>query len=147
MGCVPASESSPQTAVTIHLNGPIAGKQAELSGLAWLGDNLILLPQYPERFGTSDGVLFEIPKQELLDYLDGKSNEPIVPNTIKFSAPGLKDGIKHYQGFEAISFWHQHVYLTIESGKNNEMMGYLVSGTISSDFTEIKIDTDRKSVV
>ena len=133
--------SGTQSGIIIPLSGPIATKQAELSGLTWIGDTLILLPQYPERFGPGEGVLFAIPKQAILDYLDGKSKMPISPATIKFSAPGLKDQIKDYEGFEAIGFLNQHVYLTIESGKNNEMMGYLVSGVISSDFAEINIDT------
>jgi hypothetical protein len=136
-------ESGAQAAITIPLGGSIASKEAELSGLAWMGDTLVLLPQYPERFGPGEGVLFTISKQVLLDYLDGISKEPIVPNTIKFVAPGLKDGIKHYQGFEAIGFWNQQVYLTIESGKNDKMMGYLISGTLSSDHTEIDMDTSR----
>jgi len=130
-----------KNAITIHLKGPIDTQDAELSGLAWMDDNLVLLPQYPDRFGPGEGVLFSIPKQTILDYLDGKSKEPIVPNKIKFHAPGLADGIKHYQGFEAIGFSNRRVYLTIESGKNDKMMGYLVSGTISADLSEITIDT------
>ncbi|MEP6896669.1 MAG: hypothetical protein ABI986_13775, partial [Chloroflexota bacterium] len=130
-----------QSGTIIRLDGAIADSQAELSGLAWMGDNLVLLPQYPERFGPGEGVLFSIPKQAILDYLDGKSKEPIVPKKIKFHAPGLADGIKHYQGFEAIGFFNRRIYLTIESGKNDKMMGYLVSGTISADLSEINIDT------
>ena len=133
--------SGTQSGISIPLSGPIDSKQAELSGLAWLGDTLVLLPQYPERFGSGEGVLFAIPKQAILDYLDGKSKTPISPTAIKFSAPGLKEQIKDYEGFEAIGFLNQRVYLTIESGKNHKMMGYLVSGTISSDFAEINIDT------
>lgn len=144
-----ATLTSPTVSVTeqpstlIPLSGPIADRSAELSGLAWVGDTLVLLPQYPERFGADEGVLFAIPKQTILDYLEGKSKEPIVPQTIKFNAPGLKDGIKNYEGFEAIGFLDQRVYLTIESGKNDEMMGYLVSGTVSADLSEIDIDTSH----
>jgi hypothetical protein len=135
--------SSEQSIVFIPLKGPITSKKAELSGLAWIDDTLVLLPQYPERFGLNEGVLFAIPKQAILDYLDGKSKEPISPYTIKFIAPGLKDNIQDYEGFEAIGFWNQNIYLTIESGKNNEMMGHLVSGIISSDLKEIRIDTSH----
>jgi hypothetical protein len=143
VGCtanIPSSTTAP-SGVIIPLSGPIDTKQAELSGLAWIGDTLVLLPQYPERFGSGEGVLFAIPKQAILDYLDGKSKAPISPSPIKFNAPGLKKQIKNYEGFEAIGFLNQRVYLTIESGKNNKMMGYLVSGTISSDLAEIKLDT------
>jgi hypothetical protein len=139
---VPSRQSS-KSILYIPLNGPITSKKAELSGLAWIGDTLVLLPQYPERFGTDEGALLSIPKQSILDYLDGKSREPITPNTIKFIAPGLKDSIQNYQGFEAVGFLNQNIYLTIESGNNNQMMGYLVSGTISSDQKEITLDTSH----
>ncbi|MEP7134469.1 MAG: hypothetical protein ABI904_06010 [Chloroflexota bacterium] len=139
----PTVSVSEQPITLISLGGPIAESSAELSGLAWIGDTLVLLSQYPERFGADEGVLFAIPKQTILDYLDGKSKEPIVPHTIKLKAPGLKDGIKNYEGFEAIGFFDQRVYLTIESGKNDKMMGYLVSGTLSADLTEIDIDTEH----
>ena len=68
---IPASATA-KSGVIIPLNGPIDSKQAELSGLAWIRDILVLLPQYPERFGSGEGVLFAISKQTILDYLDGK---------------------------------------------------------------------------
>lgn len=132
-----------QPVTIIPLNGPITSKKAELSGLAWVGDILVLLPQYPEKFGPEDGALFAIPKSAILDYLDGSSKEPISPYLIRFIAPGLKDDIQKYEGYEAIDFWNHTVYLTIESGKDNQMMGYLVSGTISSDLKEVQIDTSN----
>jgi len=135
------NEPGEQSVVEIPLSGSITKKKAELSGMAWIGDTLILLPQYPEKFGPNEGALFAIPKQAILDYLDGKSKEPITPTKITLSAPGLKDGIRDYEGFESIGYWNQTIYLTIESGKNTNMMGYLVSGTISSDLTEIALDT------
>jgi len=136
-------ESGGQSIVEIPLSGSITKKKAELSGMTWIGDTLVLLPQYPEKFGPNEGALFAIPKQAILDYLDGKSKEPIAPNKITLSAPGLKNSIRDYEGFESIVFLNQRVYLTIESGKNNNMMGYLVSGALSSDLTEIILDTSH----
>lgn len=81
-----------------------------------------------------------IPRQAILDYLDGKSEVPILPNEILLKAPGLKDSIPDYEGFESIGFRDQIVYLTIESGNDQAMMGYLVSGTISADLQEITLD-------
>jgi len=132
-----------QPVTLIALDGPIADNKAELSGLAWQGDTLILLPQYPDRFGANEGVLFAIPKKAIMDFLEGKSNQPIIPTTIQFFAPGLKDSIHDFEGYEAIGFSGENVYLTIESGKNEEMMGYLVGGKISDDQSEIRIDISR----
>ena len=39
----------------IALSGPVASSQAEVSGMAWCGDNLILLPQFPEPYSRSSG--------------------------------------------------------------------------------------------
>lgn len=135
--------STEQPVILIALDGPLSKSKAELSGLAWQDDMLILLPQYPERFGKEDGALFAIPKNEILDFLDGKSTQPITPTKIRFRAPGLKDSIQGFEGYEAIAFSGQNVYLTIESGKNEAMMGYLVGGQISADQSEIHIDTSR----
>lgn len=127
----------------IPLDGPIATRQAELSGMAWYGNTLILLPQYPDRFGEGDGILFAIPKQAILDFLVGTSNRPIIPTSVRFSAPGIKHSIKHFEGYEAIAFSGRNVYLTIESGKNNRMMGYLVGGEISENGDEIRLDASH----
>jgi hypothetical protein len=144
-GCsfVPSNkiELREQSVVNIPLSGSITKKKAELSGMAWIGDTLILMPQYPEDFGPNEGALFAIPKRTILDFLDGTSKEPISPSMITLHAPGLEAGIQDYEGFESIGVLNQNIYMTIESGKNNHMMGYLVSGTISSDLTEIVLDT------
>jgi hypothetical protein len=148
MGCnflIPQQRtgSTEQSVEDIPLSGSITKKKAELSGMAWFGDTLILMPQYPEKFGPNEGALFAIPKQTILDYLDGKSMGPISPYKVTLNAPGLKDSIQGYEGFESIAFWNQNIYLTIESGKENDMMGYLVSGTVSSDLKEIILDTSH----
>ncbi|HLO32539.1 MAG TPA: hypothetical protein VK249_25555 [Anaerolineales bacterium] len=135
--------STERSLTLIPMDGPITSKKAELSGLAWHGDMLILLPQYPERFGQNDGVLFAIPKSAILNYLDGKSQDPITPTTIRLSAPGLKESIHGFEGYEAIGFSGENVYLTIESGKNAKMMGYLVEGKVSADQSELQINTSQ----
>jgi len=127
--------------LTIPLDGPISKKKAEISGMAWMGDTLVLLPQYPEKIGEPNAILFTISKQSILDYLDGKFNEPISPGKINLTMPNLKEMIPDYEGFEAIEFRDQDVYLTIESGKDNHMMGYIISGKISSDSSEIRLDS------
>lgn len=131
-----------QALTEIPLEGPITKKKAELSGLAWMGDTLILLPQYPEKLGTP-GILFTIPKTSILDFLDGKSTDPITPGVIHIFMSGIEETIANFEGFEAIIVKSDLVYLTIESGKNDRMMGYIVSGKISSDGTEIRLDASE----
>jgi len=131
----------------IPLSGPIARPEAEISGMAWYRDLLVLLPQYPDRFPVGDaGSLFAMPRSEILDFVQGKSNEPLSPIQIPFYAPGLEMSIRGFEGFEAIAIVGDRVFMTIEAHPSG-MMGYLVAGQISSDLSEIHIDTTRLSQI
>ncbi len=56
----------------IQLEGPASHAQAQFSGMAWLQDELILLPQYPNRMSADgSGIVFAISRQRLLDYYPG----------------------------------------------------------------------------
>lgn len=137
----PGTEMSAERDVqNILLTGPAAGNTAEFSGMAWYGDHLILLPQYPNRFGAGDGALFAIAKTDLLAFIDGKRKEPIAPRAIPLKAPGLVQKIAGFEGFEAIAFVGEQVFLTIES-KPGAMLGYIVKGKIARDLSAIEIDT------
>jgi hypothetical protein len=132
----------------IPLSGPAASRKAELSGMAWYGDTLILLPQYPARFGDGpDGALFAIPKTDLLAYLDGSWTEPLLPQEVPLVAPGLANKLPGYQGFEAIAFQGDQVYLTIETKPRADMLGYLVSGSISPDLSQVSLDVDNLQAI
>lgn len=88
----------------IPLTDPLALRDAEISGMAWYGDYLILLPQYPNMFATQgDGYIFALPKSEIVAFLDGESTEPLDPIQIPFFAPGLRQDIAGFEGYEAIA--------------------------------------------
>jgi len=117
--------------IYITLNGDVTNPDQEISGLAWSGDNLILLPQYP------DEVIFSIPKQDIIEFLDS-SRSTITPNEISWETNGIEKGIKGFEGFESIAFDDSQVYITIEAEKRNQNCGYLAKGTIGD--CGIKID-------
>ncbi len=135
----------PEEPVTlIRLSGPVADASAEISGLAWYSDTLILLPQYPDRFDSNgDGFLYSLPKADILAYLDGRASGPLQPRAIQLTAPGLRKKVPHYQGFESIGFYGDRFFLTIEAGKGTNMMGYLISGMIQPDLSALTLDTTR----
>jgi len=147
----PSSESSlpiEQPVTRIALAGPLADASAEVSGLAWYGDYLIILPQYPHRMSESgDGVIYALHKADILAYLDGESSAPLEPIAIMLEAPGLRKKISGYEGFEAIGFSANRAFLTIEGGEDHEigedhgMMGYLVSGLMAPDMSKLVLDT------
>lgn len=133
-----------QPVIPIPLGGRLADGSAELSGLAWYGDTLILLPQYPRRAtGGNQGYLYALPKQDITDYLDGKLKGPLEPTPIPFDAYGLRDEMREFQGFESIGFSGNRVYLTIEAGSGSSMIGYLVSGKVEPDLSKIVLDSQE----
>jgi hypothetical protein len=141
----PAAAPREVPVTAIPLAGPIAGASAEVSGMAWYDEFLVLLPQYPGRFeGGEDGAFFALAKADLLAFLDGEREAPLEPIPIPFSAPGLAEGIPDFEGYEAIVFWDDRVYLTIEASAGTGMQGYLVSGKISPDLLWLSIDTGSR---
>lgn len=124
--------------IDIPLNGPVAESEAELSGLAWYGEHLILLPQYPQRL---DNQLFALPKDEILAFLAGESSEPLTPLPIPFDASALIDEISGFEGFEAIGFLGDQMLMTVEARGVFSMVGYLASGEIRSDLSDAWLDS------
>lgn len=136
-----AASATEQPVTVLELTGPIAVPEAELSGLAWHGETLILLPQYPERFGDGDGALFALSEIDIQAAL--RAQTPLEPKPIILNAPGLKESIPNFQGYESIVFNGDQVFLTIEAGEGTDMHGYIVSGEISADESEIALDTSK----
>ncbi len=142
---VPAQQPKEVIVQDITLEGEISEAKAEISGLAWYGDYLILLPQYPHLFPSEyDGSLFAIPKSKIAEHLNEVPNSPIKPIPINLNAPGLKDIIEGYEGFESIGFNGNNVFFTVESSPADEMMGYLFKGSISDDMSTIIVDVDKR---
>jgi hypothetical protein len=135
---MPTATAVPEQAVQIiPLAGPLAAASAEISGLAWYGDMLILLPQFPQRFGDA---LFALPKAEIVAFLAGSLDGPLTPQPIPLLAPDLSQ-ISGYEGLEAIAIAGDRVFVTIESSGGAPMMGYVVNGRIAPDLSQIELDT------
>lgn len=133
-----------QPVIQIPVGGRLADRSAEISGLAWYKDMLMVLPQYPRRAtGGNQGYIYALPKMDILGFLDGKFKGPLEPKAIPFDAYGLRDEMRNFQGFESIGFAGDRVYLTIEAGNGSTMMGYLVSGTVAPDLSKIEVDSKR----
>jgi hypothetical protein len=126
----------------IPLAGPVAARNSEISGLTWYGEHLIILPQYPNRIATEEnGAILALRRSDINAYLDGATDAPLEPIQIPFSAPGLTQEIKGFEGYEAIAFAGDRVFVTVEATTRNGMRGYLVSGRIEPDLSAITLDT------
>jgi len=147
----PAAASSPQAVpaeapvTLLPLTGPAAARRAEFSGLAWYGDWLILLPQYPERFSAqvqgADGALFALEKRDLLAALDADAASPLAPRPIPIQWDDLPRKVRGFEGFEALAFQGATVYLSIEASPGGGMKGYLVRGEIAPDLSVLRVDS------
>ncbi|MBI5516324.1 MAG: hypothetical protein HY909_21245 [Deltaproteobacteria bacterium] len=106
-------------------------RHAELSGLAWHGDELYLLPQYPERFGDRTvGSLLRLSRQRLDAFFDGQDTSELVPERVPFR-PGPARELPGYEGFEALAFDGDRLWVTIEATVHHHTTGYLVRGDIT----------------
>ncbi|MFM8322894.1 MAG: hypothetical protein ACKOC5_18440 [Chloroflexota bacterium] len=125
----------------IELKGALNHPNAELSGLAWYEDNLVLLPQYPQRMAASPGgALFRLSRRQLQDYLQDPSTGPLEPQPIPLLTGGVEDQASGFEGFEALGFSGRRVFLTIEAHGLGRMHGYVVSGEIAADLSEVRLD-------
>ncbi len=132
----------PEIAVQeIPITKPASGRSAEISGMAWYQDTLILLPQFPHRFGEKgQGALFALDKSTLLSFIQDGTPAVLDPKLIVFDDGGLRSKIKGFEGFEAIAVEGERVYLTIEASPSDTMKGYLVTGSVQPDLSMITID-------
>lgn len=143
-GEVPESQPAitEQAVRLISLAGPIQSAEAEISGMTWVQETLILLPQFPERFGdqSADGYLFGIQKSTLLNYLESADPQPITPQPIPFIANELSSLVPGYEGFESIVVSGDQAYLTIETSRGSTQ-GRLVMANILAGLQAIVVNT------
>ena len=118
----------------IKLSGLITDKKQEISGMDWYQDRLFLLPE------NMGGFLFSISKGEILNAIEGGKKRPITPKKTRFKTPDYSSLINGFDGFEAIAFNKDKVYITIESEYRGEMVSYLAWGKIDSKSLEVVMD-------
>lgn len=111
--------------------------------MAWCDDDLILLPQYPDRLAV-DGLasVFSIQKSDLEGYFSEESGEGVQPQQIAFHSGNLETMVAGFEGFEAIVFAGQDVFVTIEARQRDGMMGYLVKGAVEENCRGVKLDPE-----
>jgi WG repeat protein len=106
----------------------------------WCGNELVLLPQYPDRFDSEfNGCLFYISKSAITSHIKSIDRNPIVHSKIELDSKGIEKQIKGFQGYEAIVFNGQDVYLAIEVENSGLMSAYIIKGEIDSNKTIIKL--------
>jgi len=140
--------TAPEQAVTLlPLSGPLQGDGAELSGLAWYGEHLILLPQYPDWEDDGTSCLYTVSKAGILAQLDHTASGPLEPRCIAFDSGGLEKRIPGFEGYEAIGFAGDQAYLIVETASRRTGTGILVTGRIAPDLSVLKLEASPQATL
>ena len=127
----------------IPLTGGPELTEAEISGLAWVGDSLVLLPQYPASFG---GSVFVIDRAEIERVLSAPDGDPISARRVPLDAPALEQELPGFDGFEAIAVDGDDVFVTVETRRGSgASSGYVLAGRVQGDLERIVIDPTRRA--
>ena len=118
------------------LSGPAGNKTLEMSGLAWAGETLLLMPQYPD---NSKPLMYGIDKSIIKDRIKNPQ-VPIEPKEYSIQLKNLLGSVPGFQGFEAVCYVRGQLYFLIEAEVNRLMSSYLVKGTFDQTGGKIIID-------
>ncbi len=138
-----------ETAVQlIRLAAPLDQDKAEISGLAWCQGKLILLPQYPERLNDDEiSYFYYLELQEITDYIDGVSTQPLIPKPIRVNQKDLRKAVTFFDGFEAIACHDNKLWLSIEAlNILGSYQSFVVPGVINLT-QDPRIEIDHESLV
>ncbi len=128
----PALEAGPSREVPVKrlaLSGPLSRADAEVSGMAWHGDELVVLPQFPQRLSPERPALFTLSRSDVLSRVDG-DGPPLEPRQLPIEPPDFARYLPGFDGFEAIAFVGDRAYLLVEASEGRKTVGYLVPGRI-----------------
>jgi len=134
--------------IEIPLPGDLASASMEYSGLAWYGETVILLPQYPSGiYGSQDGFLYAIDRDSLSAFLSGSTTNVTI-SAIPFDDAGLSRRLEGFEGFESVIFIEDSIFLTIETRGGDPMKSFIVKGSVKNDENGISsIQLDESSLV
>jgi hypothetical protein len=132
-----------QSYTEIELDGLITDRKQEISGMTIHRNNVILLPE------NLNGYYFYIPFSEILGRLSDYerkllyNDKPILPVQKTLTTRKLKERYPGLDGFEAIAFNGDDVYIMIEVRIDGKMAGLLIWGTIIPSTMEIDIPEEN----
>ena len=130
----------------IEVTSPLSRRSAEISGMDWYGDTLIILPQY---FNHAVGrVIYAIPKSAILEYLANPGSSPLEPIRIPVDDQNFGDDLENgFEGYESVAFIGNQIFLTVEVSARDGMVGYIISGEIEPDLSRVVLDIDGRQTI
>ncbi|MCJ7693930.1 MAG: hypothetical protein MUO40_00740 [Anaerolineaceae bacterium] len=124
----------------IPLSEPLNVAEAEISGMDWYGDKLVLLPQFPDRFKEEGlGSLFYIDQADIIAYIKNPDGNPVSVNRIAFDQSGIQNSLKGFEGYEAIAFYEESFFITVETKPGVSMKGFVFKGEVKDNLSLMTI--------
>lgn len=117
--------------ILLPLTGSIASRQAEISGFAWAGDELIALPQRPAwSAACPQGCFYALSRAAIERAIDGDP-APLSAREIPLKGWSLVSGIEGLQGGEALAIVGKQIFVLLEAKRRDgRMVGQLALGHI-----------------
>lgn len=117
----------------VAVRGDLMRRDAEVSGMEWYDDRLVLLPQHPRRFSScgGEGCLFTITRQAIERALSQASPDALEPEGMALVTNGVEERLPGFEGYEAIAFHGDQAFLAIETRTLDGMRGYAVRGRMA----------------
>lgn len=121
----------------IPLSAPLDNPKAELSSLAWCGDELVLMPQRP-RFASDvaspTGYYFTLSKAQLSDHIKKPSKPALSAKAHRFDDAELRESLEGFDGYEALVCDGDKWWLSIEKrGPGIRYSSLIVAGKRQSN--------------
>ena len=123
----------------IPLGGLVTDRKQEISGMTIHRNNVILLPE------NLNGYYFYIPFIEITNTLN--TGDTILPVQKTLTTRKLKERYSGLDGFEAIAFNGDDVYIMIEVRIDGKMAGLLIWGSIIPSTMEIDIPEENLMII
>jgi hypothetical protein len=129
----------------LPLGGPITESWLEISGMAWFGDYLVLLPEtlslhtaVDKHLIPGEQLFYVLTRKEIMDSVEGRTDEPLVPRAIPVY-PKVDERLAGIDGLEAIAFHGDSVFIQVETYQNDDGTNpsVLVRGRIAPDASSI----------
>ncbi len=125
--------------MTIPLAGDMSQDAAEISGLDWYGDKLIILPQYPGRYTTNANAhIYALNRQDIITHIQNPSGT-LTPQPMRFYQESIETLIAGFEGFEGIAFAGDVFYVLAEYTNGTEIGSYIVKGEVINAGTEFHL--------
>lgn len=146
-----AGEVAPQLialrGVEATKSGRARSRYAEVSALAWHGDALWLVPQYPSRYAREGGLgaLLSIPRARIEAYLDRRETSAIEPSRVAVDL-GAASSVDGYEGIEALVVQGDRAWACVEVQVSAERSrSFVIAGRISAAglrFDDARVDLE-----